>query len=642
MRAGAAAPLLAAAQAPPERRMLSAAWDAARVGAALRPPAEWRPYTPARDRAGWARLPQALRDEAIARAEKALAEPWPTLPATLFLEFRREGNRARYEAVHRNRRTRVQTLAFAECCEGRGRFLDAVLDGLWLICEETYWGIPAHLNLQKQGPGLPDVDEPTVDLFAADTASLVAWTDYLLGPELDALSPLVRPRLAREVKRRILDVCLERDDFWWMGFTANRAMNNWTPWINSNWLTCVLLMENDAPRRAAGVAKIIRSLDRFLDAYHPDGGCDEGPGYWGHAGGSLFECLDLLHSASNGRIDFFHLPLVGEIGRYVYRAHIHEDWYVNFADASARTMINGDLVYRYGKRINDPALRAHGAWAVQRAAARAAGASAIARQLDASFHHEEQMKAEARPAHVRDVWLPGTQFFAARVKEGSAHGLYLAAQGGHNAESHNHNDVGNFIVYANGQPALIDVGVETYTAKTFSPQRYDIWTMQSAWHNLPTVNGVMQSAGRRFEARDCQYSADDNSAVLSMDIAAAWPEEAGLESWRRTFRLNRETGIVTISDNARFRRGGNEVEFNLITPCQPAPANPGAILLTGGPLGATRVDVQPNFQSSVDIDKRPIDDARLKPVWGETLWRVRLRTNAAQDGQWAVSLRIAG
>ena len=100
------------------------------------------------------------------------------------------------------------------------------------------------------------------------------------------------------------------------------------------------------------------------------------------------------------------------------------------------------------------------------------------------------------------MWLPGIQIMAARVREGSADGLYLAAQGGHNAESHNHNDVGNFIVYANGEPAIIDVGVETYTAKTFSPQRYDIWTMQSAYHNLPTVNGVMQGAGREFEARN--------------------------------------------------------------------------------------------------------------------------------------------
>lgn len=87
-------------------------------------------------------------------------------------------------------------------------------------------------------------------------------------------------------------------------------------------------------------------------------------------------------------------------------------------------------------------------------------------------------------------------------------GLYLAAKGGHNAESHNHNDVGNFIVYADGYPAISDVGVETYTAKTFSAQRYDIWTMQSAFHNLPIINGFMQKNGGNFKAAAVNYEAD--------------------------------------------------------------------------------------------------------------------------------------
>ena len=69
--------------------------------------------------------------------------------------------------------------------------------------------------------------------------------------------------------------------------------------------------------------------------------------------------------------------------------------------------------------------------------------------------------------------------------------------------------------------------METYTRKTFSAQRYEIWTMQSAYHNLPTINGVMQKDGREFAARDVRYRADERIAELSMDIAAAYPKEAG-------------------------------------------------------------------------------------------------------------------
>src|SRR5665811_67811 len=67
----------------------------------------------------------------------------------------------------------------------------------------------------------------------------------------------------------------------------------------------------------------------------------------------------------------------------------------------------------------------------------------------------------------------------ARDKEGTTAGFYFSAKGGSNGEGHNHNDVGSFMLYFNGDPVMIDVGVGTYTSKTFSPQRYDIWTMQS-------------------------------------------------------------------------------------------------------------------------------------------------------------------
>ena len=110
----------------------------------------------------------------------------------------------------------------------------------------------------------------------------------------------------------------------------------------------------------------------------------------------------------------------------------------------------------------------------------------------------------------------------------------LAAQAGNNGKSHNHNDVGNFLVYADGMPAIIDVGVETYTAKTFSPQRYEIWTMQSAYHNCPTIDGVMQSPGSQFAATNVSHHADDHAAELHLDLAKAYPPEAHLASWNRT------------------------------------------------------------------------------------------------------------
>lgn len=608
-----------AASKRPEN-LLTGGWTLQKLVRALVPREEWKPFPDAGDRQAWDALPADSRKALVERGERQLGGEWSVLPATLFLEFAREGNRSRYERARNARRERLRELVLAECVEDRGRFLDEIANGIWVTCEETFWGVPAHLNLQRERFGLPDVSEPVVDLFAAETAAQLAWTGYLLGARLDKVSAAVRRRIHREIDRRILTPNFERVDFWWMGLDpkGGRTLNNWTPWVNSNWLTCVLLEEGDGKRRAAAVHKIMRSLDRFLEGYHDDGGCDEGPGYWFRAGGSLFDCLELLHSGTRGAVDVYRVPLIREIGRYIYRAHIAGDYVINFADASAKVRMKSDLVFRYGRRIEDEKMQALGAWAEARNGTPTADDS-IGRQLPALFNLAAIRGVRAEPPLVRDVWLPGIQVMAARIEEGSEKGLYLAAKGGHNRESHNHNDVGNFIVYADGKPAIIDVGVETYTAKTFSSRRYEIWTMQSAYHNLPTVGGMMQPAGRQFEATGTAYRSDEKQAEFSLDIGKAYPAEAGIASWRRTLVLDRQANEVRILDRYRLEKPAADIALTLMTPYEAGQRAPGELVL--GPVKVL-YDAQALAHS---VEEIRIEDARLRPAWGERVYRVLLK-----------------
>jgi hypothetical protein len=595
----------------------------------LLPRDAWRPFPAAGERDPWASLPAPVRRSHIARGEQALSFTWPPLPATLFLEFARVGNRSRYEGQRNARRSALCDLVIAECMEGEGRFLDQIANGVWITCEETYWGVPAHIHMQKAGSGLPDDAEPTVDLFAAETSALLAWACYLLGPQLDAVSPLLRPRLHREIDRRILTPNLKRDDFWWMGF-GSRHVNNWNPWINSNWLTSLLLMEQDSDRRLTAAAKALRSLDRFIDPYPRDGGCDEGPGYWGRAGASLFDCLELLHSATNGAIDVYDEPLIQEIGRFIYRVHIHDRYFINFADAPALVSPPASLLFRYGRRIRDDRMAALGASAAAQQDLLNRGVTdSIGRQLAGLFTLSDLLSVKPAQPLPRDTYLPEIQVMAARSGEGSEKGLYVAAKGGHNAESHNHNDIGNFIVYADGKPLLIDAGVETYSAKTFGPNRYDIWTMQSAYHNLPTVNGLLQQPGRQFAARDVAYQSDDASAQFTLDIAGAYPPEARLNAWVRAVALRRGKD-VQVTDTYHLSQPVRDLTLSLLTPCEVVLQSAGQIALKAVPLadGRTSGSGQLFYDAkklTAVTETIPVEDARLRSIWGERLTRILLR-----------------
>jgi hypothetical protein len=620
-----------------EPNLLTSLCPASCLAEALAPRAGFHPYPTVAERAAWDALPSDARAALLATGERQLKTGWEVLPATLFLEYRRTGNRSHYEAARNRRRKKLQDLVIAECVEGQGRFADEVANGVWLTCEETFWGVPAHLSMQKAGTGLPDVTEPIVDLFAAETSSLLAWTAYLAGDLLARVSPLLPERVRWEIDRRILTPCLSRDDFWWMGF-GDRSVNNWDPWICSNWLTSALLVERDELRRLAAAGKILRCLDNFLREYGDDGGCDEGPGYWGVAAASLFDCLELLHTATAGRCNGFTLPLVHEMALYICRAHIYDEWYTNFGDASARLIPNGDLVYRFGKRVQDDRMMAHGAFCAFERSKQAIPGDSIGRQLPALFNLATLRQAPAAQALFRDAWLPSIGVMTARVREGSAQGLYLAAEAGNNGKSHNHNDVGNFLVYADGLPAMIDVGVETYSAKTFSSQRYEIWTMQSAYHNCPTIDGVMQSAGRKFAATDVAYHADDLAAELHLDIAKAYPPEAHLARWHRTLRLDREHKVIEVVDDFELTQAAKVITLTLMTPRAAQVGSPGEILLPMPSGNTVRVAYDAGALQAA-VEEIPIHDEHLQRSWGDRLYRVLLRADAPPlRARW--SLRI--
>ena len=303
-----------------------------------------------------------------------------------------------------------------------------------------------------------------------------------------------------------------------------------------------------------------------------------------------------------------------QVGAYIYRVQIAGDWYVNFAGASARLHPDGSLVYRYGKAARDPDMAAFGAWLAQREGPPLEG---FGRALPGLSGYAELHQAEARDPLVRESWMPGIGVATARLKAGFIEGFYVAAQGGQNAENHNHNDVSNFIVYVNGEPMLTDIGVETYTAKTFRSHRYEIWTMQRAYHNLPTINGVMQAAGRQYAARDVSAQSDDGAAEFAAGIAAAYPKEAGVEKWARSIRLDRIRNQVTVTDRYTLKAPG-KVEMCMMTPCLVKQDGAGGLLFEGRGKATVAGLGSPVFR----IEEIPITDARLRSSWGDRLCRV--------------------
>jgi len=455
---------------------------------------EYHPYP--RNPQQWnAAVPDSIILSILKAAELLLNYKFESISASVSLDFVRSGDRDRHALISYGKRNALMTLLLAESMEGKGKYTETILNGIWSICEESYWGVPAHIA----GTGLPDIENPIVDLFTAETAAVLSLADYFIGEQLDKINKLIRQRIYFETNRRLFEpLTMHTDRYSWLSKT--NPVNNWNPWIMSNWIIVVLLLEKNELRRAQMVYGSMIGLDSYLNSLGDDGGCDEGPSYWFAAGASVYDCLEIYYQSTRGKVNIFSHPLIQKMATYIYKTHIDGFYFVNFADADPKLRPDGSLLYRMGQALNDDKLTRFGAWAYSTFPQVSTSGTGYHRPRKL----QNLMTIKSMPTRpeiyepIKDAWISDIQVLTAR----STNGFYLATHGGHNAESHNHNDVGDFIVYANGEPLIIDAGRGNYTARTFSSKRYELWFTQSQYHNLPIINGYGQLAGRTYEAEE--------------------------------------------------------------------------------------------------------------------------------------------
>ena len=551
------------------RHILEKAYSIEKVKETLIPGKDYKPYpTSVED---WKKVvPDSIIQQVIKNGEEALSTPFEQISGSMSLDFVRSGDRSVHGKLSFGKRNRLTALILAESVEGKGRFMEAIFNGIWSICEESFWGVPAHIS----GTGLPDVENPVVDLFSAETASVLAMADYFVGDKLDKINKLIRKRIYFETNRRIfIPMTTYSDRYGWMSKT--RPVNNWNPWIMSNWLMSTLLLEQNDQRRVDMVYSAMKGLDLYINGLGEDGGCDEGPSYWFAAGGSVFDCLELLNKSTAGNINIYKEPIIQKMAAYVYKAHIDGFYFTNFADADPVLKPDGLMLFRFGKALKDENMIQFGQWANLNFNRFEVNGNQRMRTIE-NMMTIKDIPSQTTYQPVRDAWISDIQVMTAR----SANGLYLAAHGGHNAESHNHNDVGDFIVYADGKPMLVDAGRGNYTARTFSSKRYDLWFTQSNYHNLPIINGIGQKEGRSFEAGNVTCQMNEKSATLQMDLATAYPKEAKINKWLRTLTLQRDKEKIILADDYVLENIPSSLQHIFMTVCEVDISVPGKILLT--------------------------------------------------------------
>ena len=558
------------------------------------------------------------------RAEAALIAPIPNLTLSMYRDYLENGSTTVYGSPYRERMSMLMSMALAEKTEGGGRFIDKIADVIWAMCEESTWMLPEHTTHRTHESARGSKVPPTagekyghgLELGAAYRAANIAVTYSWFKDKFDEISPFINERILYELKERIIDPFIN-DTFWWEGVSGNRV-NNWCPWIVTNVLTVVALVEEDLARREKVVELSMKYLDNFINCCPEDGGCDEGPVYWNAGVGCLFDALELLEDFTDGYINIYDEPLIKALGEYEARVNITEKYFVNFADSRASFALDGNMIIRYGRKCGSDILVAFGQNMLKMRGP-AFDTALIYRSLRSLTSPTPDL-SHVVPKAATDTYFKNLEIMILRDSENPNEGAFLAIKGGNNGESHNHNDVGNFIFYKNGLPVLIDAGVGEYTRQTFSKDRYKIWSMQSLYHNVAAFGGQGQMNGAQYKASDTVY--DESARSLTLEIKDAYTPEVGVESYKRRATLC--NGIVTITDSVRLNEE-KEIDFIFMTHRKPKLENGGKILLTEGSVL--------NYNTKLHAEIETVDPVGMdtKTLWGtEKLYRIHLKTTAKE------------
>ncbi|MFA9376506.1 MAG: heparinase II/III family protein [Lachnotalea sp.] len=569
------------------------------------------PFSPNATVPDWSELDSSYSHELIRLGEKYMDYCFIAIPATAFMDFTRTGNRTDYEDIYFAKRRALNALTIAECIENNGRFIDNITNGIFSICEESAWQIPAHNSYIRDTPQLilPDSTLPVLDLFACETGAMLAMIRYLIRDTLNKISPIIVQRIENELNNRII-IPYINCHFWWMG-NGDEPMCNWTIWCTQNILITAFTLNLTDEFQKTIFLKASTSVDYFLKEYGDDGCCDEGAGYYRHAGLCLFNTLEILNAITNNHFSsLYKNNKIKNIASYIINVHVHDKYYINYADCSPIAGRAGVREFLFGKRTLNSDLMKFAALDHQ---------SDSDQLLSTEINLFYRIQAAFTEKEINNYDISGTishdDIFYSSVGIFKAHDdtTCLAVKAGDNDDSHNHNDTGSFTIYKNGEPMFIDVGVETYCKKTFSPQRYEIWTMQSTYHNLPDVDNMMQMNGPYFKAADVFTCFESERSSISMNIAPAYPLDS-FNTYKRTVTLHKNKSVLIedIWDSV------HTVVSNLMTYTQPSICSNNMIQI--GTLGSALIE----GASSIEIEEIPITDKRLQGAWKHSIYRIRI------------------
>ena len=391
-------------------------------------------------------------------------------------------------------------------------YYKSLVEVVWEICNEYTWAPLGHYNdYYNRTP--QDFDPGLIDIFAASLAFSMAEIKDIFK---DRFPKLLVDRITYEIRRHTIEPYLTREFFW------EKHNNNWSA-VCAGAVGGVLMYEDPEDFKRQ-LPRLHSTMECYLASYDDDGMCVEGTAYWGFGFGFFSVYAMLLREFSNGEYDWFKNEKVKAISQFIQKMLIQPDVLAMFSDVNAREGYWVGLPHMlksvYGDVIEDLPLDqativayCHWAFAVR----------------STVYYNPEYVGKELRYCTYS---APVSNYFTKRTRN-----YGFAFKGGNQWESHNHQDVGSFILARNNRQIFCDFG---YIGPGNWPgyqgsRRNEYFQPSSFSHNLPYFVGIGQGGDDTNKARAVY---NEETGVVYMDFTLGYDRKkhTKLQRAERSFK----------------------------------------------------------------------------------------------------------
>lgn len=442
------------------------------------------------------------------------------LKFSLLSEYYANGDRKLYEDVYFDIRGRLSTFALRVWLYKKQSDIKILEDLIWEICNEYSWSLPAHM----------DIDKPiTIDLFASETGYALAEILFMLQ---DKISPLVAQRAISEVKRRLIQPFYQsKDKFPW-----EKMSNNWCAVCASSIGAATIYLEKNPEVIKNILARLQPTFNRFIDSFEDDGTCLEGLSYWTYGVSFYVSYADLLKRFTDNKQDILLTPKFKKIAIFQQKCYMGNNLTISISDGTVNDSYRLGLTSYLSNKFEEVKFPPKDSIANYSSDPCYRWCNSI---KDLIWTNKYYTKSNSPSVDLKDQsieYLPDAQWMICK----NVGSYSLVSKGGHNDEPHNHNDIGSFILYKNGEILLTDLGAGLYTKNYFNDKRYTIFCNRSESHSVPIFDGKGQKAGIEYKTINTSFY---YPGKMVMDIGKSYGSEK-LVNLNRSFELDSKNGLT--------------------------------------------------------------------------------------------------